>query len=98
MDFQNPNVAGEMAQMLLNNHKKYVPTTSSSADSTDTAAIIPLHGDQIFEERARNVQWTFQDGDTNIDRLEGLTTEFADWHAKVTLYEVLFDTLSIVKI
>ena len=31
---------------------------------------------------------TFQDGDNEFDRLEGLHPEFADWHAKVNLYEV----------
>ena len=49
---------------------------------------IPFHGNQLFEERARNVIGTFQDGDNEFDRLEGLHPEFADWHAKVNLYEV----------
>ena len=46
-----------------------------------------MHGDQLFEEHARNVQWTFRVGNDAFERLEGLTTEFADWHAKVTLYK-----------
>lgn len=28
--------------------------------------------------------------DTVYDQLKGLRTEFADWHAKVTLYKVLY--------
>ena len=49
---------------------------------------IPLHGDQLFEERARNVIWTNRDGVDEYERLEGIDTEFADWHAKYTLYKV----------
>ena len=49
---------------------------------------IPFHGDQLFEERARNVIGTFKDGDNEFDRLEGLHPEFADWRAKVNVYEV----------
>lgn len=30
----------------------------------------------------------YQDGDNAYDRLEGLETEFADWHAKLNLYMV----------
>ena len=51
---------------------------------------IPFHGDQLFEERARNTQWTYQLGDTEMDRLQGIDTEFADWHAKYNLFMVIF--------
>ena len=30
---------------------------------------IPVHGDQLFEERARNAKWSFQGGDIQIGRL-----------------------------
>ena len=42
----------------------------------------------VKEERARNVQWAFVDGDDAIDCLKGLDPSHTDWHAKVTLYEV----------
>ena len=48
---------------------------------------VPMHGDQLFEEHARNVQWTFRVENSAFEQLEGITTEFADWHAKVTLYK-----------
>ena len=32
-------------------------------------AAVPLHGDQLLEERARNVQWTLRDGESQYDRL-----------------------------
>ena len=87
VQFFNPNVASEMAQLLMTNHEKYVP----SFKTTDGKAVlksVAFHGDQLFEERARNTQWVYQDGDNAYDRLEGLETEFADWHAKFNLYMV----------
>lgn len=77
-----------MAQLLIANQENYVPCISSGDGNQEVLTNIPLHGDQLFEERARNVQWTFQDGITAYDRLEGLTTEYADWHAKMNLYSV----------
>ncbi len=95
MEFNNPNISGEMANILTANQDRYVPKTSGDCDIDiqSIASKIPFHGDQLFDERARNVQWTFQDGDNYIDCLNGLTPEFADWHAKVTLYQVCILTL-----
>lgn len=86
VEFFNANVAGEMAQLMQKNQFKYVPLM---ADGCSVAETVPFHGDQLFEERSRNVKWTFQDGDSSVERLEGLEPEFADWHAKFTLYKVL---------
>ena len=89
MEFLNPNVSGDMAQLLQHNQEKYVPVMVKEQDSTTTVlACIPLHGDQLFEERARNVKWTFRDGLDPVERIDGIDTEFADWHAKYTLYKV----------
>ena len=87
MQFLNPNVSGEMAQLLQHNQEHYVPCLSK-ANSKIILEKIPLHGDQLFEERARNVIWTYRDGVDEYERLEGIDTEFADWHAKYTLYKV----------
>ena len=86
MEFFNPNVAGEI-QLLINNQKNYIPCCGEG-EKKKVVTPIPFHGDQLFEEPARNVIGTFQDGDNEFDRLEGLHPEFADWHAKVNLYEV----------
>lgn len=88
MEFLNPNISGEMAQLLVHNQEKYVPC-STKEDKRTILACIPLHGDQLFEERARNVIWTYRDGMNSYERLEGIDTEFADWHAKYTLYKVI---------
>ena len=82
-----------MAQLLLNNQERYVPTAAKQLDGDankekDILEPISFHGDQLYEERARNTQWTYQLGDTAFGRLEGLHTEFADWHAKYNLYMV----------
>ena len=87
MEFYNPNIASEMAQLLISNQDKYVPTLKTD-NETVILKSVPFHGDQLFEERARNTQWVYQDGDNAYDRLEGLETVFADWHAKLNLYMV----------
>jgi len=92
VEFFNPNVGSEMAQLMLSNQQKYVPTLKTK-EETVILKPIPFHGDQLFEERARNIQWVYQDGDNEFDRLEGLNTEFADWHAKLNLYMVCILTL-----
>ncbi|CAB3986486.1 hypothetical protein AC249_AIPGENE16794 [Paramuricea clavata] len=90
MEFYNPNIAGEMAQLLIKNQNKYVPSCGKG-ESKKVITPIPFHGDQLFEERARNVIWTFQDGDNEFDSIKGLNPEFADWHGKVNLYEMEFN-------
>ena len=98
MEFFNPNIGSEMSQLMISNQKKYVPTLKTDAENIILKSI-PFHGDQLFEERARNIQWAYQDGDKAYDRLEGLETEFADWHAKLNLYMVCFNFfLELVKI
>lgn len=76
-----------MAQLLQHNQENYVPSlTQGSKIILDK---VPFHGDQLFKEHARNVIWTYRDGVDEYERLEGIDTEFADWHAKYTLYKVL---------
>lgn len=76
-----------MAEVMTFNQEKYVPCLTTG-DKKEVVTPIAFHGDQLFEERARNVQWTYRDADTTYDQIRGLRTEFADWHAKVTLYKV----------
>lgn len=45
-------------------------------------------GDQLTEERARNVQMARSDGRTNEERLEGLWPKNEDWHAIRIAYDV----------
>lgn len=88
MEFLNPNVSGDMAQILQHNQERFVPFVEVK-DRKVLASSVPLHGDQLFEERARNVIWTYRDGVDCYERMEGIGTEFADWHAKFNLYKVI---------
>lgn len=90
MQFLNPNVSGEMAQLLQHNQEKYVPRQNKGTNKTILEQV-SLHSDQFFEEHARNVIWTYRDGVNYCESLQGIDTEFADWHAKYTLYKVLRD-------
>jgi len=87
VEFFNPKVASEMAQLMISNQQKYGPSLQTE-EETVVLKTVPFHRDQLFEERARNTHWVYQDGDNIYDRLEGLETEFADWHAKFNLYMV----------
>ena len=87
LQFTNPNIAGEMAKLIMTNQQKYAQSNLVN-DAPDILMEVPMHGDQLFEERCRNVQWTFQDGISAYDRLEGITTEAADCHTKVNLFNV----------
>lgn len=77
-----------MAQLIMDNQDKHVLCKTNSGGKKKILHPVPLHGDQLFEERARNARWTFQDGVTKYERLEGIFPEAADWHAKVNLYEL----------
>lgn len=94
MQFLNPNIGSEMAQLMISNQEKYVPTLKTGTE-TFILKSVPFHGDQLFEQRARNIQWTYEDGDNAYDRLEGLQTEFADWHAKLNLYMVCCNLIKV---
>jgi hypothetical protein len=84
----NANISGEMAGLMISNQQRYSPSIKTEAGKEETLFPVAMHGDQLFEERGRNVQWTYRVGNTPAERLEGISTEFADLHAKVTLYKV----------
>ena len=69
--------------MMIKNQNNFVP-----CENETVLEPIIFDGDALTEERARNVHWTFKDGDKAFDRLEGLDTSHADLHAKVNLFEV----------
>ena len=74
---------------MMQNQEKYVPTIKQNVNNCEVhVESIFFDGDALTEERARNVQWTFKDGDNKLDRLEGLDPRHTDWHAKLKLYDV----------
>ena len=72
---------------MIRNQEKYVPTVKKD-ETLEVIEPIFFDGDALTEERARNIQWVFKDGDNQFDRFEGLDPVHTDWHAKVKLYEV----------
>ena len=71
LEFINANVSGEMAQLIISNQDRYVPTITTRDGIREIICQVPMHGDQLFEERARNVQWTFRVENSAFERLEG---------------------------
>lgn len=73
-----------MTDILKEFQEKYVPQRNG-----EILHPVILHGDQLTEERARNVQWTFRMGETEIQRLEGIEPTFSEFHLKMCLFEVI---------
>ncbi|XP_015763665.1 PREDICTED: uncharacterized protein LOC107342677 [Acropora digitifera] len=88
LEFLNPNKSVDMVNLLKTFHDKYVPVAEYQDGSKEVIHKIPLDGDQLTEERARNVQWSARMGATSYDHLEGLETNHADWHWKVKLLQI----------
>lgn len=78
-----------MAQLMMKKQQHYVPLTDGDSNQVEILEPIFFDGDALTEERTRNAQWMFKDGDSRIDRLEGLDPVHTDWHTKVKLYEVI---------
>lgn len=79
----NTNKSGDMAELLKKFQEEYVPL-----DGNQVLCKTIVHGDQLTEERARNVQWTYKLGETEVDRLDGLECTFSEFHLKMCMYEV----------
>ena len=50
MEFLNPNVASDMAQLLVHNQEKFVPCLETETKKVILESV-PLHRDQLFEGR-----------------------------------------------
>ena len=75
LQFQNPHIASEIANLLTTNQEKYAAKYSLDGNEKKILQPVPLNGDQLFEERAR---WTYQDGINQYDKLEEVQPEAAD--------------------
>ncbi|XP_066924982.1 uncharacterized protein [Clytia hemisphaerica] len=53
----------------------------------DAKQFVFFGGDQLTEERARNMQFARMDGRNEKERLQGLWPKFEDWHGIRTAYE-----------
>lgn len=90
--FKNETVGSEMIEILQTLQDKYVPKWSETngtngAQSTVTQKLF-VGGDQLSEERARCSMSAMKDGDTELERLDGLIPKIEDWHAIRYMYAV----------
>lgn len=88
LEFLNTNKSGDMADLLKKFQEQHVPLKDGQILHKTV-----VHGDQLTEERARNVQWTYKLGETQADRLEGLECSFSEFHLKMCMFEVNFNLL-----
>lgn len=51
---------------------------------------IPVGGDQLTCERIRDAHMARLDGDSQEERLEGLTTMVEDFHEKMNFLQVMY--------
>jgi cyanate lyase len=80
-----------MVDILETIQEKYVPfitVQSETGEKLVSADTIFFGGDQLTEERARNVQRARADGQDQKERLEAVFPKNEDWHAIRTAYKV----------
>ena len=80
-----------MVDILETIQEKYVPFTTvqnENGENVTSADTIFFGGDQLTEERARNIQRARADGQNQKERLEAVYPKNEDWHAIRTAYKV----------
>ena len=82
-----------MVDILETIQEKYVPFITVQSETGEklvhvSADTIFFGGDQLTEERARNVQRARADGQDQKERLEAVFPKNEDWHAIRTAYKV----------
>ena len=82
LDFLNTNKSGDMADLLKKFQEDHVPMKDGNILKK-----VVVHGDQLTEERARNVQWIYKIGETEAERLARLECTFSEFHLKMCMYE-----------
>ena len=80
---KNENVNEDMLDILIELQQKYGLKVAK-----EISDFILFGGDQLTEERSRNMQFARFDGRSMEERLEGLWPKFEDWHGIRIAYEV----------
>ena len=78
-----------MIDIMETVQEKYIPKINNGSE------LLPIFfgGDQLTEERSRNVKLARLDGRTSKERLDGLLPKNEDWHAIRIAYDVLSNRL-----
>ena len=80
-----------MVDILKTIQQKYVPFVQLDSQLTETSAdMLFFGGDQVMEERARNIQRARADGESEKERLDTIFPKNEDWHAIRTAHKVYF--------
>lgn len=91
---KNENLNEDMVDILDHLQSLYVPMTEKQLASGGTEKVpvetVFFGGDQLTEERARNVQLARSDGTTTEERLDGVWPKNEDWHAIRIAYKVIY--------
>ena len=81
---KNENLNDDMIDIMETIQEKYIPKVNEESG----LKTVSFGGDQLTEERARNVQMGRSDERTKEERLEGLWPKNEDWHAIRIAYDV----------
>ncbi len=77
-----------MLEILQSLQDDYVPIIDSDKGQKHVVHPIFLGGDNLTEERARNLQGAMADGDSDYETLNGISPKNEDWHAIRYMYKV----------
>lgn len=88
---KNESIGAEMIEIMELVQERYVPCIKEGDGANETTQIVQtlyFGGDNLTEERARNLQGAMSDGETAYDRLKGIIPKNEDWHAIRYMYKV----------
>ncbi len=88
---KNESIGAEMIEILQSIQENYVPIIEQDNGGEKTKTVIRkifLGGDNLTEERARNLQGAMSDGDSEYENLTGIIPKNEDWHAIRYMYQV----------
>eukprot|EP00794_Sanderia_malayensis_P008580 gene8580-9497_t len=93
---KNESIGAEMIDIMQSIQERYVPCHVSNTENEQTkkktvVQKIFFGGDNLTEERGRNLQGAMSEADSEFDRLDGLITKNEDWHAIRYIYHILFE-------
>ena len=85
-----------MVDIIETIQDEYVPMVKEGSEQVP-ADFVFFGGDQLTEERARNIQRARMDGHSLSDRLEGVWAKNEDWHAIRIAYKVRGTSISCIE-
>lgn len=84
---KNESLNEDMVDILEHLHSNYVPMSEVNGAKTP-ADFVCFGGDQLTEERSRNIQKARADGRSVDEKLDGVWCKNEDWHGIRIAYQV----------